>query len=182
MVGATFRKNSDLPPNAFASFGLSRQPDWSFADGTPGYLVSSKVGEIAIVINSDFSPYTDTRVLPDTASKRAACEAQITQSSWQHTMLSSKYPMYSNAFSEQGAERSCGSHGGSDLAGAPGAPVHEQDEFDEWHRESRCLRMYVAETSPWIYQTEESLQFFDHQNSRRNNVVIYHIKRQRKVV
>ena len=40
MVGATFRKNSDLPPNAFASFGLSRQPDWSFADGTPGYLVS----------------------------------------------------------------------------------------------------------------------------------------------
>ena len=43
MVGATFRKNSDLPPDAFASFGLSRQPDWSFADGTPGYLVSYRV-------------------------------------------------------------------------------------------------------------------------------------------
>ena len=51
MVGATFRKNSDLPPNAFASFGLSRQPDWSFADGTPGYLVSSKVGEITFVFS-----------------------------------------------------------------------------------------------------------------------------------
>ena len=57
------------------------------------------------------------------------------------------FPDYSNAFSEQGAARGCGSHGGPDLAGAPGTPVHEQDEFDEWHRESRGLKMYVAETS-----------------------------------
>ena len=91
------------------------------------------------------------------------------------------FPESPNAFSEQGTARGCGSHGGSDLAGAPGTPVHEQDEFDEWHRESRGLKMYVAETSPWI-QTEESLPFSDRQNSRRNNVVTRRIKGQRKVV
>ena len=40
MTGQRFRAEAQLPPDAFASFGLARQPDWSFADGTPGYLVS----------------------------------------------------------------------------------------------------------------------------------------------
>ena len=140
MVGATFRKNSDLPPNAFASFGLSRQPDWSFADGTPGYLVSWQV-----VVNKQY-------------------KLVIFLPTW--------------TFSEQGAAGGCGSHGRSELAGAPGAPIYEQNEFDEWHRESRGLKMYVAE----ICQAEESLQFSDHKNSRRNNVVIHRIIGQRKVV
>ena len=51
---------------------------------------------------------------------------------------------YSNVFTEQGAARGCRGHGGAELAGIPGTQVHEQDKFDDWHRESRGLKIWPA--------------------------------------
>ena len=45
---------------------------------------------------------------------------------------------------EQGAARGCRGYGGAELAGTPGTQVHEQDKFDDWHRESRGLKIRPA--------------------------------------
>ena len=100
-------------------------------------------------------------------------------STWsQATVWSKFYSRYSYVFSEQGATRGCGGHGGADLAGAQGTQVHEQDELDEWDREGRGLKICPApsmKSGGVAKLTEESLQSCD-QNSRRNNVVLFRVK------
>jgi hypothetical protein len=51
MTGVRWRRDNELPPNAFTTFALARQPDWSFKDGTPGYLVRTRR---RIHVQSDF--------------------------------------------------------------------------------------------------------------------------------
>merc|ERR1712088_717735 len=77
MVGATFRKNSDLPPNAFASFGLSRQPDWSFADGTPGYLSKDQREAVEVMEELNSQVHRALKFMNKTSSTSGTGKAEV---------------------------------------------------------------------------------------------------------